>query len=51
MTEYDKDTFKETRKNTLKHEDNQQDVAIIVLVTCTVDVRKVSPCFVILVFN
>lgn len=48
-TEPDEEPCKETRIGTLKDEENQQDVVVKVLVTGTVDIRKVSLCFIIIV--
>lgn len=42
MTEHDEEPCKETRISTLKEEGSQLDVTVKVLVTGTVDIRKVS---------
>lgn len=51
MTEHNEEPCKETRESTLRDEANQQEVAVMVLVTGTVDFRKVSLRFVILVIK
>lgn len=43
-TEPDEEPCKETRIGSLKYEENQQDVVVKVLVTGTVDIRKVYLC-------
>lgn len=50
-TEPDEEPCKETRIGTLKDEENQQDVDVKVLVTGTVDIRKVSLCPIIIVIK
>lgn len=51
MTGHDEEPCKETRISALKDKGNQQDVAVKVLVTGTVDIRKISLFPVILVIK